>query len=230
MRLASALYYDMKLQFRHGLYLVYFLISHAYILLLFQLPITYREPADVLLTFSDPSMLGFFFIGGLVLLEKGQYIHDPLFVTPYKPEEYIFSKTTSLLLLSVISSLYIHIITFGFSKQLFLFTIGVALTSIIFTLLGLTIAVRCQTVNQFFLQSVGFTAVFCLPLLKYLGLWDSYLVTWLPTNTSLLLLQSAFEPISGLQIFYCLALLSIWTALSYWLARRSFYKSIIHKN
>ncbi|WP_338749252.1 ABC transporter permease [Bacillus sp. FJAT-52991] len=229
MRLASAVFYDMKLQFRHGLYVVYFLISHVYLLLLFQLPTSYRETANVLLTFSDPSMLGFFFIGGLVLLEKGQHIHDPLFVTPYKPEEYILSKTMSLMLLSVASSLYIHVMTFGFTSSLFLFTLGVMLTSIIFTLLGLAVAVRCETVNQFFLQSVVYTAVFCLPLLSYVGILDSSWMVWLPTHASLLLLQSAFDPISHQEILYCVSLLSIWVAFSFWFARRSFYQSIIFK-
>ncbi|PAQ13498.1 ABC transporter permease [Bacillaceae bacterium SAOS 7] len=229
MRLTSALFYDVKLQFRHGLYIAYFLISHFYILLLFQLPASYRETANVLLTFSDPSMLGFFFIGGLVLLEKGQHIHDPLFVTPYKPEEYILSKTMSLMILSVVSSLYIHIVTFGFSSSLFLFTLGVLLTSMIFTLLGLAVAIRCETVNQFFLRSVIYTVVFCLPLLSYVGIWDANWMIWLPTHASLLLLRSVFEPISVSTILYCVVTLSGWLAFSFWLARQSFYQSIILK-
>ncbi|WP_203363727.1 ABC transporter permease [Bacillus sp. REN10] len=229
MRLASALFYDIKLQFRHGLYFVYLLISHVYLLLLFQIPSSYRETANVLLTFSDPSMLGFFFIGGLVLLEKGQHIHDPLFVTPYKPEEYLLSKTLSLMLLSVTSSLYIHIMTFGFERSLFLFTIGVMLTSMIFTLIGLAVAVRCETVNEFFLQSVIYTTIFCLPLLSYTGIWDSNWMMWLPTHASLLLLHSVFEPISISDILYCIITLLGWATFSFWLAQRSFYQSIILK-
>ncbi|WP_100329997.1 fluoroquinolone export ABC transporter permease subunit [Bacillus xiapuensis] len=227
MRLASAIYYDLKLQYRHGLHAVYFLISHIYILFLSQLPAANRDTAHVLLTFSDPSMLGFFFIGGLVLLEKGQHIHDPLFVTPYKPEEYIFSKTLSLMLLSVASSMYIHLVTFGLSKQLGLFTASVLLTSIIFTLLGLTVAVHCQTVNQFFLYSFLCSAVFCLPLLSFLKLWDSDWLIWLPTHATLLLLQAAFHPIAVREALYSLGLLLIWAAFSFWLARLAVYHSFL---
>ncbi|CDO04896.1 hypothetical protein BN988_03473 [Oceanobacillus picturae] len=108
MRFPAAFLYDIKIQFRHGLYAVYTLVSLFYIIALHQIPEQYREIAGIFITFSDPGVLGFFFIGGLVLLERNQNILDNLFITPYKVEEYIFSKALSLTVLSILTSYIIQ--------------------------------------------------------------------------------------------------------------------------
>ncbi|TXK85115.1 ABC transporter permease [Paenibacillus sp. N3.4] len=229
MRFAAAFAFDIKLQFRHGFYYAYALISAAYALLLHLLPEAYRESVDVVLTFSDPSMLGFFFIGGLVLLEKGQDIHDSLFVTPYKPSEYIFSKTLSLTFLSLLTSYAVHVSTFGFNTNPLLFLASVALTSMFFTLIGLGVAVRCKTINGFFFASSVYTIVFVLPVFETVGLWRSPLFTILPAKASLLLLGSAFQPIKVEEIIYSLCLLLAWCGLAYIWTRHSFRTFIILK-
>lgn len=72
MRILSAISHDIKLQFKHGFYYAYLLISAVYIAVLQFLPADYREAANIALTFSDPSFLGFFFIGVLFYWRKGK--------------------------------------------------------------------------------------------------------------------------------------------------------------
>ncbi|MFD0714796.1 ABC transporter permease [Paenibacillus sp. GCM10027626] len=233
MRFVSALGYDMKLQARHGFYYAYLIISILYIILLQALPGEYRQLTGIILTFSDPSALGFFFIGGLVLLEKGQGIHDSLFVTPYTTSEYIWSKTLSLMLLSLLTSTVIHLSAFGLSagSSLLPFWAGVGLTSIFFTLIGLGVAAGCQTLNGFFLQSMLVTAVFYLPLLEIVGVYDRLhlLYAVLPTHATLLLLKSPFEPVSNLTLLYAMLQLGAWIALAYLWTRRMFTRAVILK-
>lgn len=229
MRLLSAFRYDVLLQFRHGFYYAYALIATSYMILLQLLPNSYLEKTSVLLTFSDPSMLGFFFIGGLVLLEKGQSIHDSLFVTPYTPNEYILSKTLSLTLLSVTTSWIIHISAFGFDTNAAWLLIGVALTSVFFTLIGLGVAVRVKTLNGFFLLSSAATFVFLLPALDTVSLGSSPLFAVLPTYGSLLLIGSPFTSPSISRILYSMVLLLAWTGLAYLWTRKSFYRYIVYK-
>ncbi|WP_442604002.1 fluoroquinolone export ABC transporter permease subunit [Paenibacillus sp. KN14-4R] len=229
MRLRSALIYDIKLQFRHGFYYAYVLISAFYIGLLHVLPADYKEIVEVMITFSDPSMLGFFFIGGLVLLEKGQNIHDNLFVTPYKPEEYLISKTLSLTLLSVVTSYVVYVSSFGFGTNPLLFLASVMLTSIIFTLIGLGVAVRCKTINGFFVTSSLYSFVLILPVLETVGLWSTPLFTILPAKASLLLLGSAFHTISTAEIIYSFCMLLAWCGIAFVWTRYSFRKFIVLK-
>lgn len=226
MRLMSAFLYDIKLQIRHGFYYAYLFVTITYIVILRLLPVHLREIVNVVLTFSDPSVIGFFFIGGLVLLEKGQNIFDNLFVTPYRPGEYIWSKTLSLSCLSVITSLVIHISAFGKISNAFLFTSGVLLTSIFFTLVGLGVAVRCRTLNSFFLQSSVYSFVFVIPLAETVGLWNSPLFGLLPSKGSLLLISSAFKPIGVIEGIYAYLILIVWICLAYIWASSCFRKFI----
>jgi len=227
MRFTSAMLYDVKLQLRHGFYIAYGLVTMVYIIFLRLLPFDVRETVDIVLTFSDPSVLGFFFIGGLVLLEKGQGIYDNLFVTPYKPEAYIWSKTLSLSLLSVLTSTIVHLSAFGGMSHAFYFISGVWITSMFFTLIGIGVAVRCQTLNSFFLLASVYSFGFIVPLVEVVGLWHSPLLGLLPTKGSLLLLSSSFKPISSLEIVYAYCILIVWTVLAYRWAKSSFIKFII---
>lgn len=228
MRLRSAVMHDMKLQIRHGFYYAYVLIAAAYIVLLRSLPLDMRETAGTVITFSDPSVLGFFFIGGLVLLEKGQNIYDNLFVTPYKPEEYILSKTLSLTLLSVVTSFIIHLSVFGLERNLFLFLLGAAMTSVFFTLLGLGLAVRCQTLNGFFFMSTVYTFVFVIPLVEVIGVWTTPLFYFIPAKASLMLIGSPFSTLETGQIVYAIVTLSAWIGIAWSWTRISFHKHITH--
>ncbi|WP_019424111.1 fluoroquinolone export ABC transporter permease subunit [Paenibacillus sp. OSY-SE] len=218
---------DMKLQFRHHFYSAYLLISIAYIVLLRMLPDTYQAKLNVLLTFSDPSMLGFFFIGGLILLEKGQHIHDNLFVTPHSPASYIWSKTISLTCLSLISSLFIHISTFGIHQRIGAFIAGVTLTAVFFTLVGLGVAVRCHTINGFFFSSVVYSIILVLPVLEILQVYTSKLFLLFPATGSLLLLTSVFEPISGADSVYAVSSLLIWIGIAFYWAYSSLQSNIL---
>jgi len=229
MRFISAFVYDVKLQFRHGFYYAYALVCVVYMLLLQALPPSFRETTATLLTFSDPSVLGFFFIGGLVLLEKGQNIHDNLFVTPYKLEEYLGSKTLSLTVLSLLSSLAIHISAFGVTSHLFAFMVGIGLTSSFFTLIGLGVAARSQTMNGFFLRSMLYTTVFFVPLLEVMGGWSSPLFALMPPKASLMLIGAAFAPLHGAGWIYALAVLVAWNILAYVWTRRLFDRHILLK-
>jgi len=221
MRLIHAVGYDIRLQWRHGFYYAYTLICALYIVLLHVIPSEYQELSAVIITFSDPSMLGFIFIGGLVLLEKGQGILDPLFVTPFRLGEYIVSKTVSLSVLSLISSLTIHIALFGMGRLGPLYVLGVWLSSCFFTMLGLSFAVRCRTLNQFFLQSSIGSLIFMVPLLSWTGLYSGEWMSFLPTNASLRLIGSTFYSLSAWEATAAIVNLVLWCCVGFLWTLRS---------
>jgi len=102
MRLTAALTYDIRLQFRHYFYYAYLIVSIIYVIILRAVPLDFRQTAAVLVIFTDPSTLGFFFLGGIILLERGQKTLEGLFVTPLRVFEYMLSKILSLTLLALL--------------------------------------------------------------------------------------------------------------------------------
>src|SRR5690554_5975368 len=98
MRLLHAVWADIRFQFKQGFYLVYVLITITYLIILSFLPEEILSVGLPLVIFSDPSVLGLFFIGGIIMLEKMQGILSVLVVSPLRTTEYILSKVISLAL------------------------------------------------------------------------------------------------------------------------------------
>ena len=92
---------EITLQWRQGFWLVYFVFTAIYIIVLLNLPEKSRMLVSLILILTDTTMLGVIFIGALVLLEKQQSVIQSLFVPPLKPAQYIWSKTLSLTLIAV---------------------------------------------------------------------------------------------------------------------------------
>ena len=96
MRFTSALKYDLKFQIRHGFYYAYAFVVTFYLIALLNIPLGIREWVTTLVIFSDTSVLGFFFVGSIILLERGQGTLNTLFVTPIRLHEFLLSKSLSL--------------------------------------------------------------------------------------------------------------------------------------
>ncbi|MFX4262836.1 ABC transporter permease [Pelotomaculum propionicicum] len=223
MRILSAFKYDVKFQFRHGFYYAYLFLTVVYIAGLRLVPETYRPFLTGLVIFTDPSVLGFFFIGGIMLLEKGQNTLESLFVTPLRVNEYIWAKVASLTMLSLLSSLVIAVFTLGAGVNIALLALGVSLGSVFFTLLGFALAARARSLNQYFFYSIP-TAIFDLPLLKYLGLPDTWLYYLLPSRPELLLIEGAMGRITPGQTLYAVVALCVWILIAYRWAHSWFYR------
>ncbi|MFC7443065.1 ABC transporter permease [Laceyella putida] len=228
-RMMAAFRHDVRFQVRHRFYAVYLLVTFLYVVFLHFLPIEWKVKATVVIILSDPSALGYFFISGIVLLEKEQSIYENLFIAPLRVREYIGAKVLSLSLLSVGTSTAIHLFTFGFAQLSVLFILGVFLTSAFFTLIGLGIAVRCQTLNDFFLVSPLYTLVFTVPLLGYVGWMDTPLYYLLPTQASLLLIEDPFQPLEFIPSIALLGWFIVWVVIAYRWAERSFQHYIIRR-
>ncbi len=229
MRLLSAIWHDIRFQFRHGFYYVYFFISLIYILILHLVPESVRDFAAVLVIFTDPAVLGFFFIGGIVLLEKGQNILERLFVTPLRIKEYFIAKLLSLTLIAVLASMGILVFTFGSGFKLLPLLIGVILSSLFYTLLGLALVARSKNLNQYIMVSPFVMIVFVLPIVEYLGLFKTPLFYLLPGKGSLVLLTAIFQDVPLTELLLAVVNLVVWIGIGYQWARCWFHKYIILK-
>jgi fluoroquinolone transport system permease protein len=231
MRLASAIRFDIVLQFRHGFYFVTAILAAVYVMFLRMIPDDYTVQALTYVIFTDPSILGFFFIGGIILLEHGEHTIEGLFITPLRPWEYILSKTAALLVPGLLSSLIVAVLVRGLQFNVPVFIIAVMLTSVFFTLLGFTLAARVTTINSYLIASIGYVSVFHIPVLDYFGIYQHPLFYLLPTKASLVLFTEAFGGHVGApHIIYALLTLTVWITGAFIWAHRWFVRYIVRRS
>lgn len=227
MRFRTAFAFDIRFQWRHGFYFIYMVICAIYLVFLHLIPDSYRERTMLLLTFSDPSALGLILAGGIVLLERDQGIHDPLYVTPIRVREYLLSKAGSLAVLSLLAAWVIHVVASGLPQSLIGFSTGIILTSSLMTFLSIGVVARCRSINGFIVLSQVYALPFILPLLGYFKVWNSRLFLFLPTEGTLRLLSSGTSVMTDGNYFYSISILLVWNMVVYLWAKRSFEQHVM---
>ena len=230
MRLTNAIKADIKFQINHGFYIIYTILTLIYIIVIRQLPDEYKMLIVPLIVFSDPSLLGFFFIGGIVMLEKEQGVLDYLIVTPLRTKEYLLAKVLSLTTLATIAGFCITITSSSKSVNYFLLLIGILLTSIFFTLYGFIVAANCNTINQYFINMIPYMLIIILPCFslffdyKYFFLFNIF-----PSVSGLNVILGAFNGLSIIEgILYGIYLLSL-DLLMLNIVERIFNNKVIYK-
>lgn len=226
MRLLSLIKNDIKFQVKHGFYQIYIVVTLLYIILLRIVEASFRSFIATTIIFSDPSVLGFFFIGGVVLLEKNQNIYQSIFVSPLKEEEYLISKVISFALISVISSLAIAFSINGFSFNIVLFMLGVLLTSAFFTLMGFILVSRTNTINEYLISS-PLISILILPMLEFLKIYSSPIFNFFPAKASLNLIYGSFLGANNIQVILSIVNLVAWIIFAFLWARAWFNRFIV---
>jgi fluoroquinolone transport system permease protein len=219
--------WDLMLQLKYQIITVAAIITLVYTLVFRLLAKDGFDEILVVLIFTDPAMIGFIFIGALVLFEKGSGTIDALIVTPLRKTEYLFSKVISLGSIAIVCSLFMAIAGHGWQFNYFLFIYGVAFTSFIFTLIGFIGVSRVQSMNQFIIIIPVFLIPFVLPLMNFFGLTSSWILYLIPTQAFLDLLWASFNPVPAGRILYAMIYLPFWLGFTYYLALRAFDRNII---
>ena len=166
MRFGRLFRWDLKFQARYGFYLLYGFLTTFYALVLFALPESWKGKMAIILIFSDPAAMGLFFMGAIVLLEKSQKVTSFLAVTPMKAREYVWSKVLSLCTISLVVAAVLAII--AGHRHILLLIMGTFLASVIFTLCGIIVATKINSLNQFILFTVPIEMLGFIPAILHL--------------------------------------------------------------
>ncbi len=225
--LADVVKWDVLLQVRYYFYHAYALLAAFYIFLLYVMPASIKPFAALLIIFSDPSVLGFAFLGGLVLFEKRQGTLEAMTVTPLRIRDYLISKVVSLTALALVTSLVIVVAGFGTAVNWPILAAGVVLTSIIYVLIGVVAVVRFRTLNEYFLSALIYLAVLEVPLLGLFGIWEHPVFYLFPAQASIILIRAAFQATAQWQLAYAILYLMVWCGIAYRLAHHQFVKHIV---
>ena len=219
---------EITLQWRQGFWLVYFVVSALYIIVLLNIPRENRMMVSLIMILSDTSMLGVLFIGALVLLEKQQAVTSSLFVTPLEPRTYIWSKCLSLSLIATVMSILVYLPVWQFPAYTVLLLLCFVITAGTFALLGLGLAAGVTTINQYFGLMMGASILLTLPLIPYLLLDQHPAFLFLPYIASLDLMLGSLEPLPAWRMIADILFMIVWGLLAFRYARSRVNKKLVY--
>lgn len=171
MRLLYLVRGDIRFQFKYGFYFLYLVFGLLYVTFAFILSQNWRQTAVTIMIFTDPTALGLYFMGAILLFEKSERVLDSLAVSPVSVHEYVLAKLLSIGFISTLTALLIALGS-GLSFPPFFFICGIFLGSCFFSSVGLIIAARCISLNDFILDTIPVQLIVNLPALAYLLGWN----------------------------------------------------------
>lgn len=212
-RFAATLRADLLLQARNGFYSATAFVTVLWALLLFQingLDLRWLLPPMLL----GNLLLGtFYFIAGLVLLERAEGSLTARAVTPLRTGEYLASKVLSLSGLALAETLALTPLLAGWNFLALPLIAGTLLGAAIYCLAGFVAVWRYQAVNEYLMPSTGYVILLWLPLLAYTAQWRPWPLLLHPLSGPLALIEAAFAPTPLSQQLYSLGASLLWVAL-----------------
>lgn len=221
-QLGHLLAQDLRLLWRNQVISISIAVSLIYVFVFRMLAQWIEQPEAllVLVIFNDPALLGFLFIGVMLLFERNENTLQALAVSPLSLHAYIWSKSIAMTFIALLCCLGMAWACYGAGFGYGIFIISICLTGLCFTFIGLAVAAGKRQFNRYFPPAIGLLILLSLPFFGYFGLCSSYWFVWLPTWAALESLSGAFgRGASGAAGWQAgMALLGLWTAAGYFAA------------
>jgi fluoroquinolone transport system permease protein len=195
-RLTSAVKLELTLQARQKFLHAGVFSGLIWLAVLLPMPVSLRPVAEPYVLIGDVSIIGFFFIGGIVFFERQERTISAVVSTPLRFWEYLVAKLTVLVLISLLVAVTVATIVHGFAYHLVPLVVGVVLGTLVMLLTGFISSLPFASVTDWFLAATVPLAVLSLPILFYSGLWPSPVLYTIPSLGPLLLLGAAFDQIT----------------------------------
>ena len=226
-RLTTRMVLDCRLQFRNGFYTVSLIVAGLAAILLNFLNDEALAWVLPLVLFENTIINTFFFVAGLILLEKAEGSLSAEAVTPLRGTEYLASKVMTLTLLTIVEGVALTLLTYGMPPNLPLLVLGLAGAALLFTLAGLAVMTRYASINEFLMPSVAYTLLLCIPMLEYFGMLEGAVFLLHPLQPSMEALAHAFTGADGPMLTYVLVAPLPWIALAGFMALRLFRGGLV---
>lgn len=228
-RLVSALRLELTLQVRQKFLHAGVFSGLIWLAVLLPMPVGLRPVAEPYVLFGDISVIGFFFIGGIVFFEKQERTIAAIVSTPLRFREYLVAKLTVLVLISLLVAVVISSIAHGSAYHPVPLVGGVVLGTLVMLLTGFISSLPFASVTDWFLAATIPLAVLSLPILSYSGLWPNPLLYLIPSQGPLLLLGAAFDQVtlSPWQVAYAVLYPVVCVAGLYCAAKAMFRHYVI---
>jgi fluoroquinolone transport system permease protein len=156
----------------------------------------------------------FFFVAGLILLERDEGTLNALGVSPVTASQYLAVRMTTLIALAALESMAVVSIAFALGSWMLLAAGTVAL-GVFYTASGAGISVRYTSINELVLPASVFVTFLLLPLLPHFGLVPRAPFLMHPVEPALTLLRGAYTPLTPLDALFGGVGSMIWGGLAW---------------
>jgi fluoroquinolone transport system permease protein len=226
-RLIPTIGCDLRLQVRNGFYHAAAFVALCWALALSRISPEHLTSWMPVLILSNLIINTFYFMAGLVLLEKAEGTLMAQRVTPLRVWEYLVSKVLTLTFVTVCESFAIVLFGYGATFGAVALLLGVISSAVFLVLVGFLVVIRYDSINEFLFPSFVFSLLLALPFLSYFGLVGSWWIYLHPIQGSLLLTKAAFGRIENWQLWYSLLYSALWSGIVLFLSRRLFERFVI---
>ena len=211
MRKINVIKGDMTFQWKYGFYALYFLMIIIYLVVFSFFKGDIKDTIVSICVYSDPAAMGMFFMGALILLEKSQRIINSIAVSPVTAEEYILGKLISIGIISEIVGIVLMIQRSPVNY--FLCAVGIFAGSVIFSLCGIIVGAKIQSLNQYIIWTLPFEIVGFVPVILYrIGfLWDNRLMLLHPGCAVMQLLEGNTD-----MVLISVISILVWSVILFW--------------
>ncbi|MFW5800805.1 MAG: hypothetical protein ACOCVC_02125 [Spirochaeta sp.] len=230
---------EVLLQARGGFYAVYAAMTVVFLIIIALLPPGARAAGFGLIVLMDPSFMGFFFAGGLVLLEMDQGILPVIQTHGRGFDGYWRTKVGAILFLAVTVTglLLLALWGLGFVQPVWsgilLLFFGVLLTVPVFYSLGLCIAGLCPQIINYFVCAGLVTLPFMFPFIELAGIPVGFFGVLSPVWGGMVLITDGVSRFafgdsgaglvrSAPELAAAAASLVVWNLAAYRLAEKAF--------
>ena len=162
---------DIRLQWRNGIYFAYAFVLAAYISVLVFLGQYLPSWVVGLIIYTDPAVLGFFFLGALMMLENADGTRTALATTPMSAADYFWAKTISLTAISLLAAIILGLFIHSHINWLMYLPV-ILLVSLSFTAISFPIALHFKTATSYLMGAAAILTPIILPM--FIALLDPF--------------------------------------------------------
>jgi fluoroquinolone transport system permease protein len=199
-RFAATFRRDMLMQWRNGFYAALAFVLLCWFALLSQVATGLVVPLLPALLFGNLMLTGFYFVAGLLLLERDEGVPTALAVTPLRPVEALAAKVCTLSWLGTLESMALAFFAGGQVVNWPVLAVGCLLTGALYVLFGILAISRYSSINAFLMPSILWGGLLSLPALASLASQNSPLLWLHPLWPAYLWLHAAVFPTSGWEL------------------------------
>jgi len=214
----TALRWDIVLQARNGFYWASAFVVVLVGGLLLGVPESVRADAAAwvpALLAVNLQITTFFFVAGLMLLERDEGTLTALAVSPLSPAAYLATRTITLTTLAAAETVAVVLIAFGTGGSWLLILSGTAALGVIYTGFGSGLGARYASVNEMLLPASVFVTVLLLPLLPHLGLGPRAPFLVHPIEPALALIRAGYGDGNAREIAFGAFGSVFWSAVAF---------------
>ena len=226
-RLGTTVRTDVRLQVRNGFYWAAGFLAFFSILVLNLLSAETLAWIIPPFVFSNLLMNTFYFIGGLVLLEKAEGTLEAQVVTPLRISEYLTSKIATLTALAVLENLAIVGLTLGLEVRVAPLVAGMLLAAPIYALFGFATVVRYDSINEYLIPSFIFVVPLSAPIMTYFDVWNGLWTALHPLQPAMVLMEGAVRSLTAGEGLYGVLGSIAWIVPAFLWSRATFHRFVV---